>query len=133
MAVSDEDRAHVCDLFAGVGPVEVRRMFGGAGVYLGDACFALIVDGTLWMRGDEDLGRDYAAAGAEQWVYEGRQRAPVAMPYWRLPDSALDDADEAAAWARRSLAPAERAAADKRAAKKRRAHGPGGPGKRRAK
>lgn len=108
MAVSEETREHVRDLFAGVGWVEVRRMFGGAGVYLGDACFALLIDDGIWMRADEALGRDYARAGSEQWIYEGRQRAPVAMPYWRLPDEALDDPDEAAAWARRSLIPADR-------------------------
>ena len=120
MAVSDEERENVRDLFAGLGPVEVRRMFGGAGVWLGDACFALIVDGSIWMRADEELGRAYTEAGSEQWVYEGRHRAAVTMPYWRLPDAALDDPDEAAGWARRSLVPAERAAAEKRAAKSRR-------------
>ena len=119
MAVSDEFRAHIRDLFAGIGPVEVRRMFGGAGVYRGDACFALIVDGAIFMRADAALGADYAAAGADQWVYDGHKRGPVAMPYWRLPEAAADDPDEAAAWARRSLVPAERAAADKRAAKTR--------------
>ncbi|HET7408555.1 MAG TPA: TfoX/Sxy family protein [Paracoccaceae bacterium] len=125
MAVSDEERENARDLFAGLGPVEVRRMFGGAGVWFGDACFALLVDGSIWMRADEALGRDFASAGSEQWVYEGRRRAAVTMPYWRLPDSALDDADEAAAWARRSLVPAERAAAEKRAAKARRSAGRG--------
>ena len=120
MAVSEEEREHIRDLFAGLGLVEVRRMFGGAGVYLGDACFALLVDGTSLMRADDALGADYAAASSEQWVYEGR-RGPVAMPYWRLPESALDDPDEATAWARRSLVPAERAAAEKRAAKERKA------------
>ena len=120
MAVSEELREHVCDLFAGVGPVAVRRMFGGAGVYLDDACFALLVDGTVWMRADEPLGADYAAAGSEQWIYEGGRRGPVAMPYWRLPEAA-DDPEEAAAWARRSLVPAGRAAAEKRAASERKA------------
>ena len=119
MAVSEEFRAHVRDLFAGIGPVEVRRMFGGAGVYRGDACFAVIVDGGIWMRADPALGADYAAAGSEQWVYEGAGRGPVAMPYWRLPEAAADDPDEAAAWARRSLVPAEQAAAEKRGAKAR--------------
>ena len=117
MGVSDELREHVRDLFATVGPVHVRRMFGGAGVYLDDACFALVVDGTILMRGDAVLGADYAAAGSEQWVYDGGKRGPVAMPYWRLPEAAADDPDEAAAWARRSLVPAEKAAAEKRAAK----------------
>ncbi len=121
MALSEETREHIRDLFAGLGPVEVRRMFGGAGIYLGDACFALLVDDCIWMRADEALGRAYAEAGSGQWVYEGRQRAPVTMPYWQLPDQAMDDPDEAAAWARRSLVPAENAAAEKRAAKERKA------------
>ena len=127
MAISEETREHIRDLFAGVGPVEVRRMFGGAGVYLGDACFALLIDDGIWMRADEALGRDFAQAGSEQWVYEGRQRAPVMMPYWRLPDTAVDDPEEAAAWARRSLIPAERAAAEKRSAKERKAARTGHP------
>ena len=94
-------------------------MFGGAGVYLGDACFAIIVDGAIWMRGDAASGADYTAAGSEQWIYPAGSRGPVAMPYWRLPESAADDPDEAAAWARRALVPAEKAAAEKRAARSR--------------
>ena len=119
MAVSPEFAAHVRDLFHGIGPVAIRRMFGGAGIYLSDAMFGLIYeDGLIYMRGDAELGPAYEAEGSEQWVYDGQSK-PVAMPFWRLPDSAMDDPDEALAWARRSLMPAEAAAAEKRAAKAR--------------
>ena len=124
MAVSSEFRAYVLDLFSGVGPVQIRRMFGGAGVYLDDACFALILsDDQILMRGDETLGPEFEAAGSEQWIYDGQnaRRGPVAMPYWRLPDDAQDDPDLAVAWARRALEPARKAAADKAAAKARKA------------
>lgn len=124
MAVSPEFREYLKDLFSGLGPIQIRRMFGGAGVYLGDACFALVVhDDAIMMRGDADLGPEYEAAGSEQWIYDGQnpRRGPVAMPYWRLPDSAQDDPEEAVAWARRSLIPAEKAAAEKAAAKARKA------------
>ena len=121
MALSAEEREHLSDLFRGVGPVTVRRMFGGAGLYLDDACFALVVDGQIMMRGDETLGPAYEDAGSEKWIYDTAKRGSVAMPYWQLPDSAMDDPDEAAAWARRSLEPARRAAAEKAAAKQRRA------------
>ncbi|MEM7505975.1 MAG: TfoX/Sxy family protein [Pseudomonadota bacterium] len=121
MAVSAEFSAHVRDLFSALGPIQIKRMFGGAGVYLDDAMFALIYeDGLIYMRGDAKLGPAYEAEGCEQWVYDGKG-APVAMPYWRLPDSAMDDPEEAALWARRSLIPAEQAAAEKRAAKARKA------------
>ena len=116
MAVSAEFAAHARDLFGGVGPIGIRRMFGGAGVYLDDAMFAVLFeDGLIYMRGDAVVGPAYEAEGCEQWVYEGRNR-PVAMPFWRLPDSAMDDPDEAQGWARRSLVPAQAAAAEKRAA-----------------
>lgn len=120
MALSPEFREYLRDLFQGLGPVEVKRMFGGAGLYLDDACFALVVDEVIFMRGDARIGPAFEAAGSERWVYENATRGPVAMPYWRLPDSAQDDPDEAVAWARLSLGPAEEAAAKKRAAKARR-------------
>ena len=122
MAISAEYREYVLDLFSGLGPVQIKRMFGGAGVYLDDACFALILSGEeIFMRGDDRLGPAYEEAGSERWIYDGaNKRGPVAMPYWRLPDSAQDDPEEAVDWARRSLVPAEAAAAQKRAAKARR-------------
>ena len=120
MTVTPEFREHVRDLFSGLGPVEVRRMFGGAGVYLDDACFALLIGDVIYLRGDDETGPAYEDGGGEQWVYDNGKRGPVAMPYWSLPDSALDDPEEAVAWARRALVPAEAAAAAKRAAKERR-------------
>ncbi len=43
--------------------------------------------------------------GWERWTYtrDGSDKA-TAMPYWRVPDALLDDADETSAWARRALA-----------------------------
>ena len=122
MALSEEYKEHVRDLFSGLGPVSIRRMFGGAGLYLDDACFAIVLGSeNILMRGDDELGPDFEAAGSEQWVYSNERRGPVAMPYWNLPDSALDDPEEAVAWARRSLVPAQASAAKKAAAKARKA------------
>ena len=122
MALSAEYREYVQDLFAQLGPISIRRMFGGAGVYLDDACFAIIFRGEeILMRGDADLGPKFEAAGSTRWVYENERRGPVEMPYWRLPDSAQDDPEEAAQWARLSLEPTRKAAAEKAAAKSRRA------------
>lgn len=122
MALSAEYREYVQDLFAGVGPIQIKRMFGGAGVYLDDACFAIIFRGDeILMRGDAELGPKYENEGGTQWIYENERRGPIAMPYWSLPDGAQDDPDEAAAWARLSLEPARKAAAEKAAAKARKA------------
>ena len=122
MALTAEYREYVQDLFSGLGPIQIKRMFGGAGVYLDDACFALLLGGEeILMRGDETLGPKYEAEGSTQWIYDNERRGPVAMPYWRLPDSAQDDPEEAVAWARLSLEPARESAARKAAAKARKA------------
>ena len=89
MALTPEFREHLIDLFSGIGPIDVRRMFGGAGLYLGDACFAIVLGGErVMMRGDDTLADGFEAEGGERWVYEHKTRGPTAMPYWSLPDSA---------------------------------------------
>ena len=121
MAVSAEFREHLRDLFGALGPIQTKRMFGGAGVYLDDAMFALVVDDTLYMEADPDLARAYADAGSHPFTYQTHEGSRTIPSLMRLPESALDDPDEALDWARRSLLPAEHAAASKRAARARKA------------
>ncbi len=121
MALSPEFSEHLHDIFGRLGPIRTRRMFGGAGVWLGEAMFALVVDDTLYMKADAELARAYAEAGSEPFSYATRDGSRTLAGFMRLPDSALDDPEEALAWARRSLVPAEAAAAAKAAGKARKA------------
>lgn len=109
MSDLDDAIAHALEL---LGPIEDeigrlshRKMFGGAGLYAGGVIFAVLVDGELLLKGDADLGAAFEAAGGERWRYEGKSK-PVAMPYWRLPDAALDDPEIAQEWAKRAAAAA---------------------------
>jgi DNA transformation protein len=112
------DADSIRDLFAALGPVRVRRMFGGQGVYCDDLMFALEAGGELFLKADERTAPAFAEAGSRQFTYlkDGR---PTAMGYWRLPDAALDDPDEAAGWGRLAVEAARRAAAGKQAKKAR--------------
>ena len=121
MSLSPEFSEHLHDLFGPLGPIRTRGMFGGAGVFLDDAMFALVVDDVLYMKADPELARAYADAGSEPFRYATRDGARTLAGFMRLPDAALDDPEEALAWARRSLVPAEEAAAQKRAKKGRKA------------
>jgi len=95
----DDDAIH--DLFAGFGRVTIKRMFGGKGIYHDGLVFALEVGGEILLKADAVSAPDFAAAGSRQWVYKGQARAgPVAMPYWTIPDSAVDDAEDVTQWAR---------------------------------
>ena len=104
--------------FAGLGRLEIKRMFGGAGVSANGLIFALLDDGVVWLKGDEALGEAFVAAGSRQFIYPTKDGRTMSMGYWTLPETALDDPDEAVAWARRSLEVAVKKAAGKKPSKK---------------
>lgn len=102
------DNDAIADLFAGLGPVRIRRMFGGKGIYHQGLIIAVEVDGELLLKADGESAPAFEAAGCRRWSYESKSRKPVAMPYWSVPPAALDDADEMTPWARRAFAAALR-------------------------
>lgn len=115
----------VLELFEGLGPVRIRRMFGGAGVYAGETMFALIDDEVVYLKTDEPLRAELQAEGSQPWIYSRAPGKWEETSYWRLPEAALDDPDEAVAWARKALAVAEaKAAANPRRARKRKSDTP---------
>ena len=100
--------------FRALGRLEIKRMFGGAGVYAAGVMFALLGDGVVWLKGDEALGEAFVEAGSRQFIYPTKDGRTMSMGYWTLPETALDDPDEAVAWARRSLDVAVRKASGKK-------------------
>jgi len=100
--------------FDGLGRLEIKRLFGGAGVYASGVVFALLDDGVVWLKADETLAQAFREAGCRQFTYPTKDGRTMAMGYWTLPEAALDDPDEAVAWARRSLEVAVRKAAAKK-------------------
>lgn len=90
------------DLFSGLGPVQIRRMFGGKGIYHNGLIMALVVQGDVLLKADAVSAPEFQAAGAKQWTYESRKGKVAAMPYWTIPDVAVDDQDEMTIWARKA-------------------------------
>ena len=100
------DAEFIRDLFAEFGPVDVRRMFSGAGVFADGLMVALIVRDVLYLKSDDPGSVRFAAEGCEQFGYTRKGGKRTALPYWRIPDRLLDDPAELADWARASLAAA---------------------------
>lgn len=104
----DTFHAFVRELLSGLGPVTIKRMFGGAGVYLDGVMFGLIAEDTLHLKSDDALKRDLTAAGSGPFVWTPangpKAGQAVEMGYWRLPEAALDDPEDAVRWALRALA-----------------------------
>jgi DNA transformation protein and related proteins len=106
------DADSIRDLFGALGPVRVRRMFGGQGVFRDELMFALEAGGELYLKADESSAGAFEDAGSRQFTYLKNGR-PMPMSYWRLPDVALDDPEEAGRWGRLAVAAARRAVAGK--------------------
>jgi DNA transformation protein len=107
------DADTIRDLFAGLGAVRVRRMFGGQGIYLGELMFGLEAGGELYLKADAETAGAFEKAGSGQFVYT-KDGKPTPMSYWRLPDSAVDDPDQASRWGRLAMEAARRAALAKK-------------------
>jgi DNA transformation protein len=118
----DSFREFVREQFSGLGPINVKSMFGGAGVYADGLMFALIADDAIYLKADAELKALLKAEGSGPfvWTPEHGPRAgeKVEISYWRLPDAALDDPQLAAYWGQKALAVA-RAKADGTKKKKR--------------
>jgi DNA transformation protein len=113
MTASDGFIDFVKDLLGPLGPITVRRMFGGAGIFRDGVMFALIVDDTLYFKADDSSRGSFEAEGLAPFSYHTKNGRNTIMSYWRCPDRLFDDPDEMAAWARQALAAARRSANSK--------------------
>jgi DNA transformation protein len=113
------------ELFAQFRPVTVKRMFGGAGVFVEGLAFAVVFDGVIYLRVDPASIADFEREGSKPFVYPlAKTPDRVGRPsrnFWRLPERLYDDPDDLAVWAARALAIAERKKAAPRVRAKKKA------------
>lgn len=118
MAVSSDYADYIKELMAPLGPVTVRRMFGGAGVFADGLMFALIAGDTLYFKADDESRGRFEAEGLAPFTYEAKNGKRAVMSYWQAPDRLFDDPDAFASWAREALSVALRADAAKPASRR---------------
>jgi DNA transformation protein len=104
MSLTAEEIAFAKELFSELGELSTRRMMGGLCLYHEGTIFAIVHgDGSIWLKGAGDFTAELEAEGCTRWTYTREGGKPTSMPYWTLPDAALDDPDVACDWARRAL------------------------------
>ncbi len=95
MSVSDGDIAFAMELFMPLGDLTKRKMFGGLGIYHAGNIFCVVSsEGRIFLKCKGDLAQTLAADGSDQFHN---------MPYWSLPDAALDDPQDASDLAHRAI------------------------------
>jgi DNA transformation protein len=102
MAASEGFKDFIRDQLAGFGPITIRNMFSGAGIYADGVMFALVANDVLYLKADKSSARAFAAEGMSPFTYHRTGKAPVAMSYWEAPPRLLEEPDQLAAWARGS-------------------------------
>src|SRR5665213_3014289 len=89
------------DLFAAFGPVQLRRLFGGEGVYADGLIIGLVVDERLYLKTDEASRAAFTAEGCKPFYFR-KSGKRIASSYFAIPERLYDAPEELADWARQA-------------------------------
>lgn len=105
MSLSDADIVFAKELFGDMPALTTRKMFGGLGIYSDGVIFALLMsDGQFMLKAQSGpFAERLSGMGSTKWAYTRKDGSETSMPYWTLPDVALDDPGTACALARDAL------------------------------
>lgn len=96
----------VLDQLAGLGRIEARAMFGGHGLYRGEAFFALLWRGRLYFLTDDTTRPAYLDRDMKPFRPRGKQ---TIGRYYEVPGDVLEDPIEITRWAEQAVRVRERA------------------------
>ena len=86
-----------------LGAVTLRKMMGGATLYLDGTIFAILVEDEIWFKADEETNAIWDAEGRERFSITFRDGTVDTMNYRRGPTDVYDDADAMRDWAKLAL------------------------------
>lgn len=99
--VTDDFTSFVLDQLARLPDVRRRRMFGATGLYQGDLFFAIVDEGRLYFRTDDDSRPEYESRGMKAFAPTPDM---VLKTYFEVPVDVLEDDAVLCEWARRAVA-----------------------------
>ncbi len=88
---------YIKDVLEPFGPINVRLMFGGCGIYKDSLMIGLIAENELYFKADVKAAEYFRSYGSEPFVYQGKNK-PVAMSYWKVLPEIIDDPEALAQW-----------------------------------
>lgn len=99
---------HACELFAPLGTIRAKPMFGGWGFYCDELFFAIVAVETLYLKADAESADAFRQAGGEPFRVAFKDGRTETMNYWTVPEEAMENPGEMRPWAQRALAAALR-------------------------
>ena len=107
---NNQNLDHIAELFAGFGPVDVRRMFSGAGIFADGLMLALAARGVIYLKADEQTFPVFDRENCGPFTYQRNSETREIASFRRIPERLYDDPDELAQWAAQALEAARRSA-----------------------
>src|SRR5436190_375149 len=98
------------ELFAEFGRVDVRRLFGGSGIFVEGRMIGLVSRDMIYLKADAETIPAFEQEGLAPFSYATRKGEHKLTSYWRMPDRLYDDPEELARWARAAHGAAQRKA-----------------------
>jgi DNA transformation protein len=119
-AMSESFTSYLRDLFSELGPVSLRKMFGGQGLYHDGVIIGLVIGDELFLKTDAVTRSAFEQAGGETFTYLGNGK-PVVMSYLSPPAEAMESAQSMKPWAQLAWEAALRKRAGEKPSQKQRA------------
>ena len=100
MKQNDSFREFVLDQLKDAGGVVARAMFGGHGLYHGDAFFGIIFNGRLYFKTNASTLASYRERGMKPFRPNARQ---MLKSYYEVPVDVIEEPDLLAEWAQAAV------------------------------
>ncbi|PSJ36645.1 TfoX/Sxy family protein [Allosphingosinicella deserti] len=120
MSVDEGLSAWVREALEPLGTVTMRKMMGGAILYLDGIVFALLDDDALWFKADPETDALWDAEGCERFSMAFKDGRIGVMNYRRAPPDVYDDPDALQHWARLAAEAGARTTATRKPRKRKR-------------
>ena len=119
MSVDEGLYAWVEEALEPLGPVSMRKMMGGATLYLDGVIFAILVEDELWLKSDTEADAIWDAQGCEKFTVTFKDGKVDVMNYRRAPLDVYDDPEAMRRWAALAVEAGARGAAKRKPRRKR--------------
>ena len=89
------------DLFAAFGPVTLRRLFGGEGIYADNRIVGLVSADRIFLKTDEASRAAYRAESCKPFYFR-KDGKRIASSYFAIPERLYDEPEELALWVQKA-------------------------------
>jgi DNA transformation protein and related proteins len=101
MPISQDYANYVLEQLARLGRVSLKKMFGGACLFMNNKAFGLIADDVFYLKVDETNRADYERLGSGPFQPFADKK--MTMNYYEVPIDILEDRDAIVIWAKKSI------------------------------